>query len=156
MHTPIRTYIATCTRTYAHAHAHAHVYIHPYTNAHTQAATKLAPSLRHMPYPERLQKLNIPTLKDRRKRGDLITMYKGSRKMERVDREDLFSTEIGRTRGHEYKMKKERCLKDTKKNSFPYRTKETWNKLPKETVTAGTIHLFKERLDEYLKLLQYT
>ncbi len=39
-------------------------------------ATKLAPEIRHLPYNERLKKLGLTTLVDRRTRGDLIQQYK--------------------------------------------------------------------------------
>ena len=39
-------------------------------------ATKLIPSLRNLPYGKRLRELDLPTLKYRRLRGDLIYMYK--------------------------------------------------------------------------------
>ena len=97
-------------------------------------ATKLIPSLRNLPYEERLNMLKLPSLEQRRERGDLITMYKGVKGIERVDREDLFRTETGRTRGHDFKMKKTRCKGDIKKFSFPNRSIDTWNMLNCETV----------------------
>ena len=90
----------------------------------------------------------MTTLKDRRVRGDLITIYKGTRGLERVDRDDIYNTEAGKTRGHKYKMRKKRCLNDKKKVSFPNRTIDDWNRLGEEIVTAETIHSFKKRLDE--------
>ena len=39
-------------------------------------ATKLIPTLRNLPYPERLQSLNLPSLSYRRNRMDLIMAYK--------------------------------------------------------------------------------
>ena len=38
-------------------------------------ATKLVPELRDLPYPERLQALNQPSLYYRRRRGDMIAVY---------------------------------------------------------------------------------
>ena len=87
-------------------------------------------------------------MEDRRVRGDLITMYKGTREMERVDREDIFNTEKWRTRGHKYKMRKKRCRSDIKKESFPNRVIETWNRLDEEIVTAKNTQLFKTKLDQ--------
>ena len=40
-----------------------------------QRATKLVPELRNLPYPERLQALNLPSLYYRRRRGDMIAVY---------------------------------------------------------------------------------
>jgi len=39
-------------------------------------ATKLVPGLRDLNYPDRLTKLNLPTLVYRRLRGDMIEMFK--------------------------------------------------------------------------------
>ena len=39
-------------------------------------ATKQLPGFKELPYPERLQKLKLPTLAYRRIRGDMIEMYK--------------------------------------------------------------------------------
>ena len=41
-----------------------------------RSATKQVPGLRDLPYRERLRLLNLPTLKHRRRRGDLIEAYK--------------------------------------------------------------------------------
>ena len=38
-------------------------------------ATKLVPSIRHLPYNERLQCLGLPSLKYRRLHGDMIMTY---------------------------------------------------------------------------------
>ena len=35
-------------------------------------ATKLVPSLRNLPYEDQLRRLNLPTLEERRRRGDLL------------------------------------------------------------------------------------
>jgi hypothetical protein len=39
-------------------------------------ATKLVESIKHLNYEERLNKLDLPTLKFRRIRGDLIELFK--------------------------------------------------------------------------------
>ncbi len=41
-------------------------------------ATKMIPSLRHKPYEERLEVLNLYSLEQRRLRGDLIEVFKFS------------------------------------------------------------------------------
>ena len=49
-------------------------------------ATKLLPNLKNLPYEERLKILNLPTLKYRRLRGDLIQVYN----ILRTDNQNLF------------------------------------------------------------------
>ena len=52
------------------------------------------------------------------------------------------------TRGHSLKLRKGRCLKDTKKHSFPQRSIDTWNNLTQQIITPTSVHKFKERLEE--------
>ena len=44
--------------------------------------------------------MRLPTLKERRDIGDLITMYKLVHGLEKLDREDLVVRDKGKTRGH--------------------------------------------------------
>ena len=39
-------------------------------------ATKMIPELKHLSYPERLEKLKLPTMAYRRARGDMIEVFK--------------------------------------------------------------------------------
>ena len=74
-------------------------------------------------------------------------MYMSVKGLERVDREDLFITGKGTTRGHPYKMRMKRCRSDKMLYSFPNRTVVSWNKLEEEVVTAKNVHRFKGKLD---------
>ncbi|MPC10800.1 hypothetical protein E2C01_003441 [Portunus trituberculatus] len=74
--------------------------------------------------------MGLPTLQDRRERGDLIIMYKIVNGIEKIDKEDLvLVTEDRRTRGHVKQIRMRQCVKDIGKYSFPYRTVEKWNAL---------------------------
>ena len=84
-------------------------------------ATKMVPELEELTYEERLKEMNLPTLKERRERGDLITIYKLVNDIEKIDREDLLlkgQRETGYLRGHGSKLRKGICLKNTKKIQF--------------------------------------
>ena len=60
--------------------------------------------------------MGLPTLQDRRERGDLITLYKIVNGIEKLDKQNLVMMEETRQmRGHSRKIKKSWCLKDTKK-----------------------------------------
>ena len=48
-----------------------------------RAASKMAPSLRNLPYEERLSRLKLPTLEKRGKRLDFIAVYRASKCMEK-------------------------------------------------------------------------
>ena len=117
-----------------------------------KAATKMVPEIRDLTYEERLREMGLPTLEDRRERGNLIAIYKIVNHMERIDRQDLVALkEDGerQTRGHAKKIRKSQCLRNIKKFSFPHRTVDIWNELSEEIVTAENVHIFKERLDKF-------
>ena len=91
------------------------------------------PTCRHTQ--DRLQEMKLPTLEERRERGDLITIYKLVNDLEKIDRRDLLlegHREAGCLRGHGKKLRKGICLKNIKKFSFPHRNIDTWNGLIKK------------------------
>ena len=112
-----------------------------------RAATKLPETLRNDTYEERLKKLGLTTLEERRERGDLIALYRMQEGMEKLDREDLILQDRTVTRGNSKKLKKSVCKRDIKKYSFPQRSVSVWNSLDEEIVCAKTIHEFKAKLD---------
>ena len=75
----------------------------------------MAPSLRNLPYEERLARLKLPTLDKRGESGDLIAVYRASKGLENIVREDLFVWDNRTTRGHEKKLKRTTCKRDKKK-----------------------------------------
>ena len=115
-----------------------------------RAATRMVPSLKDLPYEERLSKLGLPTLEARRVRGDMIMMYKCVNGLEKIDRDDFIVRDDGRTRGHEYKLRRTRCTRDTKKYCFPNRGLGGWNGLPRPVVSAPTIPAFKNAYDNHM------
>ena len=118
-----------------------------------RAATKLVPDLRDLEYQERLKVLNLPTLEERRKRGDMIQMYKCVMGMDRIDRDDFVVRDMTSvTRGgHELKLRLPGHTTDVGKYSFPARSIHAWNSLPGETARAENIHRFKKLYDEGTK-----
>ena len=68
---------------------------------------------------ERLKKLNLYSLKYRRRRGDLIQMYRLRYNMDNIAFEDLFTKSNNkRTRGHDSKLVKQHVKKDQRKFNF--------------------------------------
>ena len=114
-------------------------------------ATKMVPELKDLTYEERLTDMGLLTLQDRRERGDLITLYKILSGIERIDNEELMVVvgEVSRTRGHSKKIRMSKCVRDTRKYSFPHRIACTWNGLNEEVVTATSVHNFKKKLDNW-------
>ena len=116
-----------------------------------RTATKMVPELEDLTYEERLKEMGLPTLEERRERGDLITIYKLTNNLEEIDTKDLLlkgEREAGYLRGHMKKLRKGRCLNNTKKYSFPHRNIDTWNGLDEKVVRAGSIHSFKDKFDK--------
>ena len=70
-------------------------------------ATKLVPNLKNLTYSERLKKLNIPTLKYRRIRGDMINVYKILNNNKEDSNKLLpLNKSSYKTRGHDRKLEK--------------------------------------------------
>ena len=117
-------------------------------------ATKLIPGLSKKSYIERLKVLNLPTLKYRRYRGDMIELFKilkGIYDTSSIPQFDLvqLSEENIRTRGNNYKLIQHHCHYDLRKLSFTNRVIPIWNSLPNHVVSADTINTFKNRLDKF-------
>ena len=113
-----------------------------------RAATRWVSRLRDLSYEERLDKLQLPTLEERRKRGDMIMLYKCVEGKEKIDSDEyIIPTQLA-SRGHSKKLYKKRLKKDVRKFSFPHRAIDQWNVLPEEVVCAKNIHKFKEKYDK--------
>ena len=117
-------------------------------------ATRLVQGISHLPYQERLARLQLPTLEFRRRRADLIQLYKILHGLDEVryDRAchtcggSMFQrTRDRRTRGHSWKLQEQHQL-GQRKFFFPARVTAAWNKLKEETVAAPSVNSFKSRL----------
>ncbi|MPD06048.1 hypothetical protein E2C01_101828 [Portunus trituberculatus] len=91
-----------------------------------RAATKLAPTSSAFTYEKRLERLELPTLEQRRKRGDLLTIYKIMNNMELPDRINLLKRDRRDRRGHGLKLRKDNYKRDFKKNNFLHRVIDTY------------------------------
>jgi len=93
--------------------------------------------------------IHLESLESRRERAQLIETYKILNKNYKINPEELFERSQGRTRGHSFKLFKKRARLDIKKNFFPVKIVNTWNRLPADVVEAPSIGCFKKRLDEH-------
>ena len=119
-------------------------------------ATKLPHGLSQLPYQTRLIKLGLYSLYCRRQRGDLIEIYKLLHQYYEVDPSIFFTlnpTVI--TRGHEFKLFKNRSRLLIRHNFFSNRAVNLWNSLPRSVVSAPTVAVFKQRLDNHWQILGY-
>ncbi len=57
-----------------------------------RAATRWVPSLENLSYEERLEKLKLPSLEERRRRGDMIMLYKCVEGKEKIDNNEYNNT----------------------------------------------------------------
>ena len=112
-------------------------------------ATKMIPGLHNLSYAERLKECNLLSLEKRRLRGDLIEVFKLLKGLDKVDYRKFFQLNIGsRTRGHSFKVVKNRSNLDLRKYFFSQRVVDVWNRLPQSVVDADTVNTFKNRLDK--------
>lgn len=119
-------------------------------------ATKLVPGLRHVPYEDRLKTLKMPSLDFRRRRGDMIHVYKILKGIDRLDPLEFFSLPSHTsTRGHSQKLYKKHCRLDHRRNVFSQRIIHDWNALPEQVISCATLNSFKTNLDKIWKNERY-
>ena len=111
-------------------------------------ATKLVPELKNLSYEERLKRLGLTTLEERRTRGDLIEMYKIISGKENVSVDKFFR--IIPRRGdldltHNKKIYKNRCETLVRRNFFTQRNIDNWNGRGKNVVEAKKTGTFKKK-----------
>ena len=138
-------------------------YCHSVWNPHTvelteelenvqRRATKCIKNCKGLTYEERLKYLNLPTLKYRRLRGDMIQVFKILNDYyPNCDIPQLTLRKDSHTRGHQLKLLVKRPKYDIRKYSFTIRVVNSWNALPAAAVTATSINSFKAEFDNHYK-----
>ena len=109
--------------------------------------TKLIPTLKDLPYSDRLKRLRLPTLAYRRLRGDMIETYKIFNTYDTAATLNL-QRNSSTTRGHQYKLCLGRSQRDIGKFRFSNRIVSPWNSLPPDVVEASNVKIFESRLDK--------
>jgi hypothetical protein len=111
--------------------------------------TKLVGGIKNYSYEKRLEHLGLTTLLQRRKRGDMIEVYKLLTGKERVNNGQFFQLAPSEheLRGHSLKLFAKRSHLEIRKNFFSNRVVRDWNALPQSVVDATTVNAFKNRLD---------
>jgi ribonuclease P/MRP protein subunit RPP40 len=104
-------------------------------------ATKMVKGCKYLGYKERLIYLQLPTLKYRRTRGDMIEVYKITHGL--YDSElcpPLCRNEDVRTRGNSWKLKVEHAKNDLRKFSFCIRVTKIWNSLSDSIILSTSLN----------------
>lgn len=111
-------------------------------------ATNLLSTLKNKSYPERLAALHLPSLEHRRKRGDMIDVYKYIHGIYKTNSPN-FSLNTNQTRSNTIKLAKAHLSTRIRQNYFTERVANTWNSLPENVVSAPNVNTFKARLDSF-------
>lgn len=114
-------------------------------------ATKRIPGFSDLSYPERLRRLNMPTLAYRRLRGDMIHVFKLQKGFFDPTLPEIFTQNKRSSKGHDQKIVTKRGTKDIRKYNFSVRAIEMWNSLSQECVDAESILQFEKALDDHWK-----
>jgi hypothetical protein len=102
-----------------------------------------------LPYPERMRILDLPSLKFRRLRGDLIQAYKIVNGIENIDTKTLFQLNTNsKTRNLQNNICIRDCRTNKRKFSFSNRVAPAWSKLPVTTKNANNLNTFKNLLEK--------
>ena len=110
------------------------------------------PGLKGETYEEKLKEIYLPSLEERRKRYDMIQVYKIVHQVDDVKREDFFvmaSTQIRSTRltADPLNIVLQKCRTEIRRKFFTNRIVEDWNRLPSEVKSAPKVNTFKRRYD---------
>ena len=112
-------------------------------------ATKMVPGLHNLSYPERLGKLDLPSLEFRRLRGDMVETYKIVNGLYDVEATDFFNfVPNSATRGNAHKIAKPHVRTNLGRNRFSFLVITHWNSLPNDVVTAPSLNAFKNHIDK--------
>ncbi|KAF2344822.1 hypothetical protein FHG87_024423 [Trinorchestia longiramus] len=113
-------------------------------------ATKMIPELRNLSYKRRLQRLELISLEQRRLRGQLIETFKYLNGLNNVTLEGLLNADDNvQTRSNDLKLLISNFKTSQAINFFLVKIAATWNQLPENIVSAGTVNTLKNRLDKY-------
>ena len=111
-------------------------------------ATKMIEGLHEVPYEDRLSACGLLSLEMRRRRADLVEVFRmvnGDEPLP-VDHFFTFVSPTSSTRGHSKKMFKPQARLNLRKNFFSHRVVDLWNALPEEVINSSSVTTFKTQI----------
>ena len=118
--------------------------------------TRMVSGMGHLTYDERLVRLGLTSLEDRRGRGDMIETYKILTRKTDVNPDTWFTPMGSRegaastraTTGH-LNLARRQASSEIRQNQFSVRVVQPWNSLPEAVKTQETLNLFKNAYDDF-------
>ena len=98
-----------------------------------------------------MNRLNLKTLAFRRRRSDLIWVFKFISKNTNISKEVLNFNKNTQLRSHSLKLTKNKFKISCREHLFSNRIFNDWNRLTEEIVTAPTVEAFKTKLDKFIE-----
>ncbi|KAI8483388.1 hypothetical protein Bbelb_388510 [Branchiostoma belcheri] len=96
------------------------------------------------------------SVKYRRRRGDMIQVFKLARGLEGIQLESFFKKRTeGSTRGHSCKLEVPLAKGRVRRQSFSVRVVRDWNSLPQAVIDSESVNEFKTNLDKYWESIKY-
>jgi len=113
-------------------------------------ATRLLPSIRHLPYDQRLHHLGLTSLADRRLRGALLEAFKIVNHLDHRTSDDYFREATNlTTRGHQRKLYTPYARTLVRKNFFSVGIIRHWNALPAHLTEGSDLKKWKRDYDKW-------
>ena len=112
-------------------------------------ATRLVRGYRNFSYEDRIRIMGLPTLKIRRKMGDMVEVYKHLHSYDKASTCQKLTHRTRPQRQHKQELQRNFAndgVRGYQTNSFYYRSIDPWNALGANVVETKTVASFKEEL----------
>lgn len=109
--------------------------------------SRSCPQIRRLTYQQRLERLQLVPLEQRRLTADLTLCYKIMHSYFTIDLSNMFVLSQNATlRGHGFKLARERFHRSSREFFFTNRVFRSWNSLSQDVADSPTVFIFKRRL----------
>ena len=120
----------------------------------------MIPGLSGETYQDKLAELGLQSLEDRRKRADMIAVYKILSGQDKVDRHKLFNcygaqSRVTRLSQYPDNIQPTHSNTDIRRNFFTQRIINDWNSLPQDIKESTTTNNFKKKYDDLTRIYSY-